>query len=146
MASFQQMQNQEEYLNGFVSTDNSGAKVYEFYKTEYKEAWEDEDGQHDAGYYFIDDDPEYCRYYAVASNNDADGAAYSMGWCCNTRIECDADPSGISNVKTTAKSNVKTYNLMGQEVNASAKGLNGPPDCFFFNCLEVCKRLRIFAA
>lgn len=114
----------KEYLNGFVSTDNSGAKVYEFYKTEYKEAWEDEDGKHDAGNYFIDDDPEYCRYYAVASNNDADGAAYSMGWCCNTWIETDpVEGTGISDVKTNAKSTVKTYNLMGQEVNASAKGL-----------------------
>lgn len=113
----------KEYLNGFVSTDNSGAKVYEFYKTEYKEAWEDEDGKHDAGYYFIDDDPDYCRYYAAASNNDADGAAYMMGWCCNTWIECDAEPAGISNVKTNAKNTVKTYNLMGQEVNANAKGL-----------------------
>ena len=98
--------------------------ILEFYKTEYKEAWEDEDGKHDAGNYFIDDDPEYCRYYAVASNNDADGAAYSMGWCCNTWIETDpVEGAGISDVKTNAKSTVKTYNLMGQEVNASAKGL-----------------------
>ena len=115
----------KEFLNGFVSTDaKSGAKLYEFYKSEYKEAWTDEDGEHEAGYYMVDDDPNYCRYYAVASNNDADGAAYSMGWCCNTWIETDpVEGTGISDVKTNAKSTVKTYNLMGQEVNANAKGL-----------------------
>ena len=47
-----------------------------------------------------------------------------MGWCCNTWIETDpVEGAGISDVKTNAKSTVKTYNLMGQEVNASAKGL-----------------------
>lgn len=117
----------KKFLNGSVSTDaTSGAKLYEFYKSEYKEAWTDEEGEHKAGYYYIDDDPDYCRYYAVASNNDSDGRAYSMGFCCNTAIETDpvqGEGAGISDVKTNAKSTVKTYNLMGQEVNASAKGL-----------------------
>ena len=106
-------------LNGFYEDG-----YCEFFKVEYKEAWTDEDGEHEAGYYMVDDDPNYCRYYAVASNNDADGAAYSMGWCCNTWIETDpVEGTGISDVKTNAKSTVKTYNLMGQEVNANAKGL-----------------------
>lgn len=113
---------EKEFLNGFVSTDQTGAKSYDFYKVEYKDAWEDESGSHDAGYYYNDDDPNYCRYYCVATAAGPEGA-YGMGWCCNTWLETDAPATGISNVKTTAKSNVKTYNLMGQEVNASAKGL-----------------------
>ena len=59
---------------------------------------------------------------SVATASGSEGA-YGMGWCCNTWLETDAPATGISNVKTNAKNSVKTYNLMGQEVNPSAKGL-----------------------
>lgn len=105
-------------LNGFY--DETGM---DFYLVEYKEAWTDEDGEHEAGYYYVDDNPDYCRYYAVASSPDAEGAAYSMGWCCNTWVEYDADSTGINEISTSRKESGKTYNVMGQQVGANAKGL-----------------------
>lgn len=107
-------------LNGFWANEGM-----DFFKTEYKEAWTDEEGEHEAGNYFVDDDPDYCRYFAVATKAGEEGA-YSMGWCCNLYIENDQDqdPSGIADVKTSAKNVIsKTYNLMGQEVNPAAKGI-----------------------
>ena len=56
-------------LNGFYEDG-----YCEFFKVEYKEAWTDDEGEHEAGYYYIDDDPDYVRYVAIATANDADGA------------------------------------------------------------------------
>ena len=104
-------------LNGFY--DETGM---DFYLVEYKEAWTDEDGEHEAGYYYVDDNPDYCRYYAVATASGPEGA-YSLGWCCNTWVEYDADPTGINEISTSRKESGKTYNVMGQQVGANAKGL-----------------------
>jgi hypothetical protein len=98
----------------------------EFYKTEWKDAWTDEDGEHDAGYYFVDTDEDYIRYVAVATANDAEGAAYVIGYACNMSVETDehAASTGINEVNAnTRQSNGKTYNVLGQQVSAGAKGL-----------------------
>ena len=98
----------------------------EFYKLEWKDAWTDEDGEHEAGYYFVDEDEDYIRYVAVATANDSDGAAYVIGYACNIYIETDehAASTGISEVNAnTRNSNGKTYNVLGQQVGAAAKGL-----------------------
>lgn len=99
----------------------------EFFKTEYKEAWTDEDGTaHNAGYYFVDTEEDYIRYIGVATANDADGAAYVIGYACNISIETDehANPTGISETKANSqKTTGKAFNLMGQEVYGNAKGL-----------------------
>ena len=99
----------------------------EFYKSEWKEAWTDEDGEHEAGWYFIDTDEDYIRYVAVATANDADGAAYVIGYACNISIETDEHEqqgSGISEVnKTNKTATAKAYNMLGQQVGANAKGL-----------------------
>lgn len=108
----------KEALNGFYNDE-----LMEFSLSEYKEAWTDEDGDHEAGYYYVDDNPDYCRYYAVATAAGSDGA-YSMGWCCNTSIAFDQNQgSGISETKASAQSYGKAFNLMGQEVYGNAKGL-----------------------
>ena len=108
----------KEALNGFYNDE-----LMEFSLSEYKEAWTDEDGNHEAGYYYVDDNPDYCRYYAVATAAGSDGA-YSMGWCCNTSIAFDQNQgSGISETKASAQSYGKAFNLMGQEVYGNAKGL-----------------------
>nr|MCR5366134.1 dockerin type I repeat-containing protein [Prevotella sp.] len=73
-------------LNGFVKEEG-----LEFFKLEYREAWTDtEGGEHEAGDYFIDDDPNYIRYFAVATAADNNQAAYGLGWCCNLSIQYDA--------------------------------------------------------
>lgn len=98
----------------------------EFYKTEWKDAWTDEDGEHEAGYYFVDTDEDYIRYVAVATANDAEGAAYVIGYACNMSVETDehAASTGINEVNAnTRQSNGKTYNVLGQQVGAGAKGL-----------------------
>lgn len=107
-------------LNGFIVKDG-----YNFFKTEYKDAWTDESGAHEAGNYYVDDDPNYIRYFAVATNPDGDGAAYSMGWCCNMKVYIYSMISeGIGEIKSEANvGNRAIYNLMGQKVNSSAKGL-----------------------
>ena len=117
-------------LNGFWANEGM-----DFFKTVYQDATYYEEGDEipegkqvgdvktEAGNYYDDDDPDYCRYFAVATKAGSEGA-YMMGWCCNLYIEKDLDPSGIADVKTSVKNVVsKTYNLMGQEVNGAAKGL-----------------------
>ena len=106
-------------FNGFW---NEG--TMEFFKTEYKDAWTDEEGEHDAGDYYVDDDDDYVRYIAVATANDETGAAYVLGYVCNIIIQKNADDSeGITTVNANSKS-TKTFNLMGQQVSrANAKGI-----------------------
>ena len=108
-------------LNGFY--DEAG--YCEFYKVEYKEAWTDDEGEHEAGYYYIDDDPDYVRYVAIATANDADGAAYVYGYACNMSIESDDyNPTGIFAPKTTPENpNAKIYDLQGRAVNSNYKGV-----------------------
>jgi hypothetical protein len=107
-------------ITGNVSVDTDGTKYIEFYDTEYREAWTDESGEHEAGNYIIND---YTKWFMVHSTWGETGA-YWWGEARNVYIAIpNAQGAGISDVKTNAKSTVKTYNLMGQEVNASAKGL-----------------------
>jgi hypothetical protein len=107
-------------ITGNVTVDTDGTKYIEFYDTEYKEAWTDESGEHEAGNYIIND---YTKWFMVHSTW-GDNGAYWWGEARNVYVAIpNAGGTGISNVKTTAKNGVKTYNLMGQEVNPSAKGL-----------------------
>ena len=110
----------KESINGFWK-DN----VFEFFKTEYKEAWEDERGQHEAGYYMVDDDENYVRYFTVLTALDADGQGYGMGWVANMSLELDPDDvDGIANATVaTEKNNSVVYNLMGQPVSKNFKGI-----------------------
>lgn len=107
-------------LNGFYEDG-----YCEFFKVEYKEAWTDDEGEHDAGYYYVDDDPDYVRYVAVATANDADGAAYVFGYACNMSIESDEHAtSGILAPKTTVENpNAQVYDLQGRAVNSNYKGV-----------------------
>lgn len=107
-------------LNGFYEDG-----YCEFFKVEYKEAWTDDEGSHDAGYYYVDDDPDYVRYVAVATANDADGACYLYGYACNMTIESDEHAtSGILAPKTTVENpNAQVYDLQGRAVNSNYKGV-----------------------
>ena len=107
-------------LNGFYEDG-----YCEFFKVEYKEAWTDDEGEHEAGYYYIDDDPDYVRYVAVATANDADGLCYLYGYACNMTIESDEHAtSGILAPKTTVENpNAQVYDLQGRAVNSNYKGV-----------------------
>ena len=107
-------------LNGFATKTG-----YDFFKTEHREAWTDDEGDHKEGNYFVDDDPDYIRYFAVATTPNEQGGAYSMGWCCNLYIDIDEKviAEGINEVNAASKSSKMTYNLMGQKVNGAVKGL-----------------------
>ena len=110
----------KESLNGFWKDG-----LFEFYKTEYKEAWDDENGNHhEAGNYYVDDDDNYLRYFCVATAAGEDGA-YGMGWACNLKLELDPDNvDGIANATVaTEKNNSVVYNLMGQPVSKNFKGI-----------------------
>lgn len=108
----------KEVMNGFLTEEGM-----EFYKTEYKEAWEEDGETYEAGYYYVDTDPDYCRYFSVATLSGPEGA-YMMGWCCNLNIVFDTDGyQGINDVKNTPKSNAN-YNLLGQRVlQSKVKGI-----------------------
>ncbi len=106
-------------LNGFVKGD-----TLEFFKTVYKEAWTDERGEHEAGYYYVNDDPDYFAYLAVTTALDNEQRSYSFGICCYVEILMRSkDESGIAEMKTTKNNTHKVYNLMGQQVSKNAKGL-----------------------
>lgn len=95
-------------IKGTISKLTDGRNVVEFYDTD------------DEGYIIKD----YTNWFMVHSTWGEQGAY----WWGEARgvyvIWGEPDASGISNVNT-AKSNAagKTYNLMGQQVSASAKGL-----------------------
>ncbi len=113
----------KEFMNGFE--DNG---LYVFYKVEWKDAW-DEGGKHyDEGYYYVDDDADYVRYFSVATANNpdpTDGGAYGMGWCCNMTIETDEHAAtGITAPKATTDTKSTTlYDLQGRVVDGSYKGI-----------------------
>lgn len=97
----------------------------EFFKTEYKDAWTDAEGSHDAGYYYVDEDDDYIRYVAVATANDNEGAAYVIGYACNIWIESDEHAAtGIIAPKATTDTKSTTlYDLQGRVVDGSYKGI-----------------------
>lgn len=108
-------------ITGNVSTDEEGNKMIEFYDTEYREAWTDEQGDHEAGEYIIND---YTKWFMVHSNYGENGA-YWWGEARNVYLIIPADgAAGITEAKATAaQNNAKVYNLLGQEVNGDVKGL-----------------------
>ena len=116
--------NFENILNPGLITgniaDEDGMRYIEFYDTEYKEAWTDEYGEHEAGNYIITD---YTKWFMVHSTYGEKGA-YWWGEARNVYIAIPTETTGISELKNDGRQQAsKTYNLMGQEVNAAAKGL-----------------------
>lgn len=108
-------------ITGNVFVEEDGSKIVEFYDTEYREAWTDENGEHEAGDYILTD---RTKWFMVHSTYGEKGAIF-WGEVRNVYLVIPAkkDSEGISDVKAETK-NTKTYNLMGQQVNRSAaKGL-----------------------
>lgn len=66
-------------------------------------------------------------YFTLRTSSDSEGLAYGMGWFYGPRVELLETNfvAGIGTVKTDVKEqrNNKTYNMMGQQVNAAQKGL-----------------------
>lgn len=105
-------------ITGTVS-EKDGVKSIDFYDVEYKEAWTDEQGEHEAGYYYVLD---YTKWFMVHSTWGENGA-YWWGEARNVSVSWLSNASGINEAKANTQSTSKTYNLMGQQVNANAKGL-----------------------
>lgn len=70
-------------------------------------------------------DETHSPYLQIATGADANKAAYVLGSMFAIRLAIPtSDPSGISEVSTANKTaTAKTYNMLGQQVNAGAKGL-----------------------
>ena len=69
-------------------------------------------------------DETHVPYVRIATGHDSQGLAYGMGFLFAIRFEIPNVETGIKTVTDVkANGNSKTYNLMGQEVNAAAKGL-----------------------
>ena len=108
----------KEHFNGLWEKG-----LVRFFKTEYRDAWTDESGEHKAGYYYVNDDDDYCPYVAIASASDSEGGAYSLGYAYGIMIETDEHASaGINELTVDKKDSNKVYNLMGQQVK-NAKGI-----------------------
>ena len=107
-------------ITGTVSTTANGSKVIRFYDTEYREAYTDEKGiEHEAGNYIVSD---RSKYFMVHSTYGENGAIF-WGEACYISLVIPNDMTGINEVKTNMKGNAMTYNMMGQQVSKSAKGL-----------------------
>ena len=107
-------------ITGNVGQLEDGRKILEFYDTEYKEAWTDENGDHEAGDYIITD---YTKWFMVHSNWGENGA-YWWGEARNVYLIWGEKITGINAISNVpVKTTGKTYNLMGQEVNPAAKGI-----------------------
>lgn len=121
------------YFINVVGTMLDGNSIYRDYEKEYTEAYfatieEDEDGRYLArSTNNILTDPNE-GYISLASNPDSDGAAYGMGWLHGINFTLNNGSykifgeTAIKNVNNV-KNNNKIYNLAGQEVSASTKGI-----------------------
>ena len=110
-------------ITGNVFVEEDGTKVIEFYDTEYRDAWTDEYGDHEAGDYILTD---YTKWFMCHSNWGENGA-YWWGEARNVYLVIPptepADIEGIATINDSVK-DTKTFNLMGQQVNrADAKGI-----------------------
>lgn len=105
-------------ITGTIYAGN-GAKQIRFYDTEYKEAWTDESGEHEAGNYYIID---YTKWFMVHSTWGENGA-YWWGEARYVDITWLTGETGINAISTTSQKSGKTYNVLGQQVSAGAKGL-----------------------
>lgn len=104
---------------GKAFQDEDG-KGYRFYDVEYRDAWTDAQGEHEAGNYLVN--PTYFLLGAI--NSEGYGVWGVGGEYRYVDFYLSAEGTGINNVKAEGKAAVgKTYNLMGQEVTASTKGL-----------------------
>lgn len=107
-------------ITGTLYDLEDGRKLIEFYDTEYKEAWTDEYGEHEAGNYYIRD---YTKWFMVHSTYGEKGAY----WWGEARyayiVYGDAIDTGIKELNTSRQKSGKTYNVQGQQVGAGAKGL-----------------------
>ena len=108
-------------ITGNVKITENGSKVISFYDTEYREAYTDDEGvEHEAGDYII---PDRTKYFMVHSTYGENGA-YFWGEACYVYLVIPGDMTGINDVKSSTKNNAgTTFNLMGQQVSKSAKGL-----------------------
>lgn len=103
----------KEYLNGFYS-DNRDLLWFAKYV------------KNDEGKLVVShDDNNYCPYFVITTDPTAT-KVLGIGWFGYPELVLDSysDPSGISEVNTANKTaTAKTYNMLGQQVNAGAKGL-----------------------
>ena len=133
-AGFMQIWRGEKDGTGVTTLLNTGAitgTLYKseksqgirFYDTEHREAWTDDEGEHAAGEYIIN--PSY--FYLGTLPNES-GARYWEGERVQLIILADEgvlpEPAGIKSINADGeKGNSRTFNLMGQQVSANAKGL-----------------------
>ncbi len=104
---------------GNVFQDENGTG-YRFYDTEWRDAWTDESGEHEAGNYFVNTK----WFFLGALNSEGYGVWGVGGEYRYVDFYFSSETSGISNVKNENKVGAsKTYNLMGQQVSAGTKGL-----------------------
>ena len=110
----------EGKITGYAFTSDDGYPGIRFWDTEYREAWTDPDGtEHEAGNYYT-----YRPFFYMGAIN-ATGYGYWWGESYGLSIyDLSVEPTGISEVNANAKNTTgKTYNVMGQQVGANAKGL-----------------------
>jgi hypothetical protein len=96
-----------------------------FYKVEWKDAWTDDAGEHEAGYYEVQDDDDYFPYCSVASNLDSSNQLYRLGFAADLEIELDGfTPDGIKTLNVVPmNTNTKIYDLQGRAVDSNYKGV-----------------------
>lgn len=100
-----------ESMEGFLYEDKEGNQFIGFYGLEERE---------DGFYYTNDPFP----YFAIATANDTNGAAYQATWVIGLDVYLPATEVDAINGTVARKQQVtKVYNLMGQEVAPSTKGI-----------------------
>ena len=109
-------------ITGTISELEDGRKILEFYDVEYKEAWDDESGSHEAGYYYVKD---YTKWFMVHSTYNPGTGAYWWGEARYAYVIWNPATDGISNITNEgiANKDAKTYNLAGQQVGKDYKGI-----------------------
>lgn len=118
---------EEGTIDGKAYVDEDGYQVIGFYNREYREAWTDDSGNHEAGYYNVIGPT---NYFMVSSTYEPGKGAYWEGEYrflsiyVSGEIELNIDPTGINAVKATTDTKSTTlYDLQGRVVDGSYKGI-----------------------
>jgi hypothetical protein len=114
-------------IDGVAFVDDDGYQGIRFYSVEWSDAWTDDDGEHEAGYYNTVHPQDY---FMVSSTYQPGQGAYWQGeyrfltiWVSGD-IELNIEPTGIKNIQNVSENtNAQMYDLQGRAVDANFKGV-----------------------
>lgn len=121
------------YFINVVGTRLEGSSIYRDWDKEYTEAYFAVTENREEGNFIVSANNNILTdpndgYMSLASNPDAEGAAWGMGWLHAVNFTLNegvykSATDGIKDINANVKSNGRVYNLAGQQVAKNVKGI-----------------------